>query len=80
MFNIVGVAGQYLVTQEYKGDVSGKKNAKGETLYKYDYFNIYVYDTEKTNQKPKQIDLLKLAKKAGGWRLFKPGKSNAFHA
>ena len=35
MFNIVGVAGQYLVTQEYKGDVSGKKNAKGETLYKY---------------------------------------------
>ena len=78
MFNIVGVAGQYLVTQEYKGDVSGKKNAKGETLYKYDYFNIYVYDTEKTNQKPKQIDLLKLAKKAGdedylnqaGLRLF----------
>ena len=65
MFNIVGVAGQYLVTQEYKGDVSGKKNAKGETLYKYDYFNIYVYDTEKPNQKPKQIDLLKLAKKAG---------------
>ena len=78
MFNIVGVAGQYLVTQEYKGDVSGKKNAKGETLYKYDYFNIYVYDTEKPNQKPKQIDLLKLAKKAGdedylnqaGLRLF----------
>ena len=78
MFNIVGVAGQYLVTQEYKGDVSDKKNAKGETLYKYDYFNIYVYDTEKTNQKPKQIDLLKLAKKAGdedylnqaGLRLF----------
>ena len=65
MFNIVGVAGQYLVTQECKGDVSGKKNAKGETLYKYDYFNIYVYDTEKPNQKPKQIDLLKLAKKAG---------------
>lgn len=65
MFNIVGVAGQYLVTQEYKGDESGKKNAKGETLYKYDYFNIYMYDTEKPNQKPKQIDLLKLAKKAG---------------
>lgn len=65
MFNIVGVAGQYLVTQEYKGDLSGKKNAKGDSLYKYDYFNIYVYDTEKPNQKPKQIDLLKLAKKAG---------------
>ena len=65
MFNIVGVAGQYLVTQEYKGGESGKKNAKGETLYKYDYFNIYMYDTEKPNQKPKQIDLLKLAKKAG---------------
>ena len=56
MFNILGVAGQYLVTQEYKGDVSGKKNAKGETLYKYDYFNIYMYDTEKPNQKPKQIE------------------------
>ena len=53
MFNIVGVAGQYLVTQEYKGGESGKKNAKGETLYKYDYFNIYMYDTEKPNQKPK---------------------------
>lgn len=65
MFNIVGVAGQYLVTQEYKGDESGKKNAKGDSLYKYDYYNIYVYDTEKPNQKPKQIDLLKLAKKAG---------------
>ena len=26
--------------------------------------NIYMYDTEKPNQKPKQIDLLKLAKKA----------------
>lgn len=65
MFNIVGVAGQYLVTQEYKGGESGKKNAKGETLYKYDYFNIYMYDTEKPNQKPKQIDLLKLAKNAG---------------
>lgn len=51
MFNIVGVAGQYLVTQEYKGGESGKKNAKGETLYKYDYFNIYMYDTEKPNQK-----------------------------
>lgn len=65
MFNIVGVAGQYLVTQEYKGDLSGKKNAKGDSLYKYDYYNIYVYDTEKPTQKPKQIDLLKLAKKAG---------------
>ena len=65
MFNIVGVAGQYLVTQEYKGDLSGKKNAKSDSLYKYDYYNIYVYDTEKPTQKPKQIDLLKLAKKAG---------------
>ena len=65
MFNIVGVAGQYLVTQEYKGDLSSKKNAKGDSLYKYDYYNIYVYDTEKPTQKPKQIDLLKLAKKAG---------------
>ena len=65
MFNIVGVAGQYLVTQEYKGDLSGKKNAKGDSLYKYDYYNIYVYDTEKPTQKPKRIDLLKLAKKAG---------------
>ena len=42
-----------------------RKNAKGETLYKYDYFNIYMYDTEKPNQKPKQIDLLKLAKSWG---------------
>ena len=42
MFNIVGVAGQYLVTQEYKGDVSGKKNAKGETLYKYDLSLIHI--------------------------------------
>lgn len=65
MFNIVGVAGQYLVTQEYKGDLSGKKNAKGDSLYKYDYYNIYLYDTEKPTQKPKRIDLLKLAKKAG---------------
>ncbi|MFR2078799.1 MAG: hypothetical protein ACLS3V_03005 [Streptococcus sp.] len=49
MFNIVGVAGQYLVPRVQGGE-SGKKNAKGETLYKYDYFNIYMYDTEKPNQ------------------------------
>ena len=65
MYDIVGIAGQYLVTQEYKGEVSGKKNAKGGRLYKYDYFNIYLYDTENPNQKPKKIDILKLAKNAG---------------
>lgn len=65
MFNIVGVAGQYLITQEYKGELSDKKNAKGGRLYKYDYFNIYLYDTEEPNQKPKKIDILKLAKNAG---------------
>ncbi len=28
-------------------------------------FNIYLYDTEEPNQKPKKIDILKLAKNAG---------------
>ena len=65
MNDIVGVAGQYLITQEYKGELSDKKNAKGGRLYKYDYFNIYLYDTEEPNQKPKKIDILKLAKNAG---------------
>ena len=28
MNDIVGVAGQYLITQEYKGELSDKKNAR----------------------------------------------------
>ena len=50
MNDIVGVAGQYLITQEYKGELSDKKNAKGGRLYKYDYFNIY-FTTQKSQIK-----------------------------
>ena len=71
MFNIVGVAGQYLVTQEYKGDVSGKKiyidhrinsiqnyiNAKTRNMYNMIDVNVYQENIFHTKMMLKEFDL-----------------------
>ena len=73
------MGGSYLVTEAYEGTELQDKSTSSGKSYQFETYNLYIYDTNQPNKKPRKVDLVKLAKDSDKSYVFRESDARVVH-